>query len=169
MIERAIAASEPFACVAADSVYGVGSLETALRRAGKGYVFGVAKNHGVNSWGKAKPIIAETAKSVPQGLATSEWKRLPGGEGTKGPRLYDWAYVELADLEASDFDTRRLRLWTRGLLIRRTITVMVGAAEACCFVNRPTDWHPDPGCDTPINGPAGDDSCLASRVQINFR
>jgi SRSO17 transposase len=35
MIERAIAASVPFAFVAADSVYGVGAVEGALRRAGK--------------------------------------------------------------------------------------------------------------------------------------
>jgi SRSO17 transposase len=36
MIERALAAGVPFAWVAADSVYGVGALETVLRRAGKG-------------------------------------------------------------------------------------------------------------------------------------
>ena len=60
MIERAIAAGVPFAWVAADSVSGV---ESALRRAGKGYVLGVASNHSVTSWGKAKPI-AGTAESV---------------------------------------------------------------------------------------------------------
>jgi SRSO17 transposase len=37
MIERALAAKVPFGWVAADSVYGVGSLETTLRRAGTGY------------------------------------------------------------------------------------------------------------------------------------
>src|SRR5579875_534459 len=36
MIERAIAAGVPFAWLAADTVYGVGELEIALRRAGKG-------------------------------------------------------------------------------------------------------------------------------------
>src|SRR4051812_45086503 len=41
MIERAIAAGVPFAWVAGDSIYGVGEVETALRRAGKGYVLGV--------------------------------------------------------------------------------------------------------------------------------
>ncbi len=35
MIERAIAARVPFAWIAADSVYGVGGVESALRRAGK--------------------------------------------------------------------------------------------------------------------------------------
>ena len=120
MIERAIAASVPFAFVAADSVYGVGAVEGTLRRAGKGYVLGVAKNHSVTSWGKAKPI-AGTAESVAQGLAASDWKRLSAGDGAKGPRLYDWAYVELADLDAGDYGASRPGLWTRGLLIRRTI------------------------------------------------
>jgi hypothetical protein len=42
MIARAIAAKVPFAFVAADSVYGTGDIETMLRKAGKGYVLGVA-------------------------------------------------------------------------------------------------------------------------------
>jgi hypothetical protein len=25
------------------------------------------------------------------------------GEGTKGPRLHDWAYLDLADLDATEF------------------------------------------------------------------
>ena len=120
MIERAIAAAAPFAFVAADSVYGVGAVEGTLRRAGKGYVLGVASNHSVASWGKARPISG-TAESVAQGLAPSDWKRLSAGDGAKGPRLYDWAYVELADIDASAYDASRLGLWTRGLLIRRTI------------------------------------------------
>ena len=52
MIARAIAANAPFAWVAADTVYGVGEIETALRRAGKGYVLGVPGNHLFRSWGK---------------------------------------------------------------------------------------------------------------------
>ena len=42
MIERAVAAGVRFKWLATDSVYGVGSLQTVLRRAGKGYVLGVA-------------------------------------------------------------------------------------------------------------------------------
>jgi SRSO17 transposase len=120
MIERAIAAGVPFAWVAADSIYGVGEIETALRRAGKGYVLGISSNHSVKSWGKAKPI-AGTANGIAQGLAPSEWRRLSAGDGTKGPRLYDWAYVELADLDASAYGASLPGLWTRGLLIRRTL------------------------------------------------
>lgn len=121
MIERAIAAGVPFRWVAADSVYGVGALEMALRRAGTGYVLGVNANSQFNSWGKM-PALAGTAEALAAGLDDSAWKRLSAGDGTKGPRLYDWAYCELADLDESAFGGTATGLWTRGLLIRRTIT-----------------------------------------------
>ena len=120
MIERAIAAGVPFAWVAADSVYGVGEIEMALRRAGKGYVLGVNGSHSFTSWGD-KPLVTGTAEEIAQALPASAWIRLSAGEGTKGPRLYDWAYLELADLEAAEYDDSLSGLWTRGLLIRRSI------------------------------------------------
>jgi SRSO17 transposase len=120
MIERAIAAKVPFTWVAADSVYGVGEIETALRRAGKGYVLGVNGTHPFNSWGD-KPLVAGTAEEIAKALPASAWTRLSAGDGTKGPRLYDWAYLELADLEAAEYDDSRSGLWTRGLLVRRSI------------------------------------------------
>jgi SRSO17 transposase len=54
-------------------------------------------------------------------LETTAWQRLSAGDGTKGARLYDWAYCPLADLDAADFDDTRTGQWTRGLLVRRTI------------------------------------------------
>jgi SRSO17 transposase len=120
MLERAIAAGVPFAWVAADSVYGVGEIETALRRAGKGYVLGVNGSHPFNSWGD-KPPVAGTAEVIAHGLDPTAWRRLSAGEGTKGPRLYDWAYLELADLEAAEYDDGLSGPWTRGLLVRRSI------------------------------------------------
>ena len=108
------------AWVAADSVYGVGEIEMALRRAGKGYVLGVNGTHPFSSWGD-KPAVAGTAEEIAQALPASAWARLSAGEGTKGARLHDWAYLELADLEAAEYDDGLSGLWTRGLLIRRTI------------------------------------------------
>src|SRR5258708_18390037 len=43
------------------------------------------------------------------------------GDGTKGPRLHDWCYLELADLDVEEFNSANQGLWTRGLLIRRQI------------------------------------------------
>jgi SRSO17 transposase len=120
MIERALAAGVPFGWVAADSVYGVGDIEMALRRASKGYVLGVNANHHFGSWSGKLPV-AGTALEIAQGLDPSAWKRLSAGEGTKGARLHDWAYCELADLDAAEYDENRSGLWTRGLLIRRHI------------------------------------------------
>jgi len=120
MIERAIRAEVPFAWVAADSVYGVGDIESALRRAGKGYVLGVNANHHFGSWHGKLPV-AGTAEAIADELDASAWQRLSAGEGTKGARLHDWAYCELADLDAAEYHEDRSGLWTRGLLIRRTI------------------------------------------------
>ena len=120
MIERAVAAKVPFTWVAADSIYGVGEIETALRRAGKGYVLGVNSSHPFTSWGD-KPLVAGTAEEIAEALDPSAWQRLSAGDGTKGPRLHEWAYCELADLDAAEYGQDRTGLWTRGLLIRRSI------------------------------------------------
>src|SRR5271170_5120118 len=85
MIARAIAAKIPFSFVAADSVYGTGEIETMLRKAGKGYVLGVAANHVFSSWGK-KQFVRSSAAKIAQTLTKSSWRRLSAGEGTKGLR-----------------------------------------------------------------------------------
>ena len=121
MIERAINAGVPFAWVAADSIYGVGEIEMMLRRAGKGYVLGVNASHPFSSW-IGKPEVAGTAEEIARGLDESAWQRLSAGAGTKGERLYDWAYCELADLGPGDYGVTWSGLWTRGLLIRRNLS-----------------------------------------------
>ena len=118
MIERAIAADIPFAWVAADAVYGVGELEAALRRAGKGYVLGVTGAHQVRSWG-VLPLVFDKAENVARSLPEDAWQCLSAGDGTKGLRLHDWAYLELAHLGADEYVDGAQGLWTRGLLIRR--------------------------------------------------
>jgi SRSO17 transposase len=131
MIERAMAAEVQFSWVAADTFYGVGDIEMALRRAGKGYVLGVKTDHAFNSW-VGKPEIAGTAETIANGLAPSAWMRLSAGDGTKGARLYDWAYSELADLDGADDD--QTGMWTWGLLIRRSLS-----DGACAYL---TTWCP---------------------------
>jgi SRSO17 transposase len=121
VVERAIDAGVPFAWVAADNIYGVGAVEMSLRRAGKGYVLGVTGSHHFWSWGD-KPPVAGTADAIAAELPSSAYVRLSAGDGTNGPRLYDWAYLELADLEAEDGDAGSIGLWTRGLLIRRHLS-----------------------------------------------
>lgn len=120
MIERALSAGVPFSWVAADSVYGVGDIEMALRRAGKGYVLGVSAKHAFNSWGKSY-AVGGMARDIAADLPPDAWRRLSAGTGTKGERFHDWAYIELADLDAEEFGAVSSGVWTRGLLIRRNI------------------------------------------------
>jgi SRSO17 transposase len=120
MIARAIAEKVPFSFVAADSVYGTGELETALRKAGNGYVLGVAANHVLHSWGK-KQMVRGSAATIARNLPKNAWRRLSAGEGTKDACQHDWAYLELADLDAGESNSTLIGKWTRGLLIRRNI------------------------------------------------
>jgi SRSO17 transposase len=119
MVRRAIEAGVPFAWVAADTVYGVGELEMALRRAGKAYVLGVASTAQFHSWG-TWPEVSATAEEIAVAVPAKDWVRRSAGDGTKGPRLFDWAYLELADLDPEAVGAPPgLGTWTRGLLIRR--------------------------------------------------
>jgi SRSO17 transposase len=122
MIERAIQAEVPFAWVAADSIYGVSEIEMALRRAYKGYVLGVTGQHHFWSW-DANLDVAGTAAEIAKAIPDQDWVRLSAGAGTKGPRLYDWAYLPLATLRADALDAALDQsLWTRGLLVRRSLS-----------------------------------------------
>jgi SRSO17 transposase len=133
MLDRAIAAGVPFRWVAADTVYGVGDIEQDLRHVGKGYVLGVNANHWFASWGKPQRL-AGTAEELAKRQQPSDWRRLSAGAGTKGPRLHDWCYLELADLDGDEFEGGSQALWTRGLLIRRHI----GNGDLAYF----TTWCP---------------------------
>lgn len=122
MIERAVRAEVPFAWVAADSIYGVGEIELALRRAYKGYVLGVTGQHRFWSW-DANLDLAGTADDIAKGIPDQDWLRLSAGAGTKGARLFDWAYLPLATLRADALDAALDQsLWTRGLLVRRSLS-----------------------------------------------
>ena len=147
MIERAVATGVPFAWVAVDSVYGVGDIEMALRRAAKGYVLGVGANHHFGSW-TGKPEVVGTAEEIAKELPSSAWTRLSAGVGTKGERLHDWAYLELADLDADEYGEGRTGSWTRGLLIRRSL-----ADGECAYF---TTWCP---AGTPIGTLVGIEGC----------
>ena len=78
MAKRAITGGVPFAWVAADSVYGVGELEMALRRAGKGYVLGVHANHGFRSWSTEISVSGE-AQEIAKALRAEFWQSLSAG------------------------------------------------------------------------------------------
>ena len=105
MLKRARAAGVPCAWVAADSVYGAAyELRRWIEEQALGYVLAVT---GAQRFGFGR--VSDRAARIP----ADGWHRLSAGEGAKGPRLYDWAYVASGGDAAPGF--------RRGLLVRRSI------------------------------------------------
>jgi len=105
MLQRALAAGVPFAWVTGDSVYGSDHrLRRLLERHGRGYVLAVTSAQRLG----LKPV-EDWLEDVP----ARGWRRRSAGEGAKGPRLYDWAYLPYRSLVGQG--------WKTGLLIRRSI------------------------------------------------
>ena len=89
MIGRALQAGVPFRWVTGDEVYGGNpELREWLEEEEIPYVLAVACNAMTGTAAGAKPAD-ELAELVPAGA----WQRLSCADGSKGPRLYDWALI----------------------------------------------------------------------------
>jgi SRSO17 transposase len=102
MLKRAFAAGVPCAWVVSDSLYGADHQTRRLVEAhGRGYVLAVTSAQRLG----LKPV-EDWLEDVP----AKGWTRLSAGDGAKGPRLYDWAYLPYGIPPTG---------WKSGLLIRR--------------------------------------------------
>ncbi len=129
MITAAVKALVPARWVAADEAYGNNTtLRARLRELRLGYVLAVSCDHLVPiDGGKTRCRADQLAENLP----TTAWTRRSAGNGSKGPRFYDWAW--LADIGADgdpDDDGRH------SLLIRRNNTTGELAFYRC--------WTPQP-------------------------
>jgi SRSO17 transposase len=105
MLERALGTGVPCAWVTGDSVYGAGhALRRAIEVRRRGYVLAVTSGQRLGG----RRVDAWAAGVPPEG-----WHRLSAGEGSMGPRLYDWAYAAYASDAAAG--------WEKGLLARRKL------------------------------------------------
>jgi SRSO17 transposase len=90
MLARAFAAGVPAAWVTGDEVYGnAGRLRGWLEAEQRAYVLAVSRDHLV--WSDGQQRVDALVAALPVGA----WQRLSAGEGSQGPRLYDWAWVQL--------------------------------------------------------------------------
>jgi len=116
MIERLWSAQIPIAWVVADTVYGSNlDLRTWLEAHGYPYVLAVACNEPVGILtpdGQRRQVEVGEVEALL--LHDQEWQRLSMSEGTKGPRLFDWACVPM--LHRWEDDGRH---W---VLIRRSLS-----------------------------------------------
>lgn len=110
MLSRAFAAGVQAQWVAGDTVYGYDELRLWLDEQQKNYVVAVPETHLVWVAGQHQPI-GYLAALLPE----SAWVVLSAGEGSKGPRLYEWAWLQLP--EQAEAVSERAR-W---ILIRRSL------------------------------------------------
>ena len=90
MLAGAFASGVPARWVVGDTVYGSDELRGWLEGQDRPYVLAVPSTHAV--WSRGRPrTVAELAAALP----TRAWARLSAGQGSQGPRLYDWAWVRL--------------------------------------------------------------------------
>lgn len=92
MIEAALDAGISASWVTADEAYGQGpSLRALVESRGVGYVLVVACSTRVRINQGRTAIHAD---AVADRLPASAWHRQSAGAGAKGPRYYDWAWIE---------------------------------------------------------------------------
>jgi SRSO17 transposase len=111
MLLRAFAAGVPVEWVAGDTVYGYDELRMWLDEQQKNYVVAVPETHPVWVHGRQQPVGLLAAL-----LPKDAWVALSAGEGSKGPRLYEWAWLQLP--EQTEVVSERAR-W---ILIRRNLS-----------------------------------------------
>lgn len=111
MLARAFAAGVPADWVVGDTVYGYDELRLWLDEQQKNYVLAVPETHMVWLHGRQQPVGLVAAL-----LPDEAWVVLSAGEGSKGPRLYEWAWLQLPD----ETETQSGRV--RWVLIRRSLS-----------------------------------------------
>jgi SRSO17 transposase len=110
MLQRAFAAGVPAAWVVGDTVYGTGrGMRPWLETERRAYVLAVPCKHRV--WTGQRQA---TARAAVARLPAAAWVRRSAGEGSQGPRWYDWAWLPLAGAAAPR--------WGHWLLARRRVS-----------------------------------------------
>jgi SRSO17 transposase len=90
LLTRAFAAGVPARWVVGDTVYSGDEVRRWLEGQGRSYVLAVPSTHGI--WTRAHQ---QTVEQLVQRVPANAWVRLSAGEGSQGPRWYDWACLAL--------------------------------------------------------------------------
>ena len=112
MIERVVKAGVPFSWVTADEAYGGNpGFRKWLEGQGIPYVMAVSRDAMITT-AAGKKRADELAALVPGG----GWQRLSCADGSKGPRLYDWALIGTKSPQHHLLVRRSLQPGERGVL-----------------------------------------------------
>ena len=110
MLARALAARVPARWVTGDCVYGNDRrLRRWLEARPQAYVLAVSGKEYLGVGGQQRQV-----NTILASLSEAGWSRLSAGDGTKGPRWYDWHWRPLAQpVEAG---------WRHWFLVRRSVS-----------------------------------------------
>lgn len=111
MLGRAFAAGVRAEWVVADTVYGYDQMRDWLESRHQKYVLAVPETHRVWSQGELHSVGLLAAL-----LPAEAWVPLSAGEGSQGPRLYEWAWLQLP------YEREGVEGWASWLLIRRSLS-----------------------------------------------
>jgi SRSO17 transposase len=115
MLARAHAHAVPAAWVTADSIYGGDyAFRTWIAQHGYGYVVAVPSNQHIFALHGDGLYQGSVAELVTQHPPTA-WQRVSAGDGSKGPRMYDWAWQFIRE---SPHDPEWVECW----LARRSLS-----------------------------------------------
>lgn len=122
MIRRAVASGVPARWVAGDAVYGSSEeLRKYLEREPLGYVLGISsKETLLNEAGfpyRVRDLVLD--------LTETGWQRLSAGQGSQGPRWFEWQSIPL--------QAPTLSGWKRCLLARRSLSDPQQISLYVCF------------------------------------
>ena len=98
ILERAVESGVPFGWATGDEVYGNDrNLRLWLERRDVPHVLAIKSNEKLWAWTDKGPRQVR-ADRLASGVEESGWVRLSAGDGAKGPRVYDWALVDIRPL-----------------------------------------------------------------------
>ncbi len=125
MLERALESGVPFGWATGDEVYGNSrNLRLWLEGAGIPHVLAIKSNEKLWAWTDKGPLQVR-ADRLATGVEEPGWVRRSAGDGAKGPRVYDWARVEIRPLKEP-----AKGYW---MLVRRSIAKPGELAYYVCF------------------------------------
>lgn len=97
MLQRAFEAGVQAAWVTGDAVYSAYGMRSWLEARQQPHVFAVASNFHVWTWGHQEPRQMQV-KGIVDEFNEADWRQLSAGKGSKGERLFEWAWISTSQL-----------------------------------------------------------------------